>query len=53
MNKCIGCGTIIKDYFERCYDCNNIRKTNRNSGTIDLNPEIKVNFMKQMGIDFC
>jgi len=53
MNRCIDCGIAIKDYFDRCYNCNNIRKLNRNSGSIDLNPEIKINFMKEMGIDFC
>ncbi|MBI2523006.1 hypothetical protein HYW19_01320 [Candidatus Woesearchaeota archaeon] len=53
MDKCIDCGTAIKDYFEKCYICNNIRKINRNLGSIDLNPKIKINFMKEMGIDFC
>lgn len=52
MNKCIDCGTVIEDYFERCYICNEIRKINRNSGAINIDPKIKVRFMKQMGINF-
>ncbi len=52
MNRCIDCGIAIKDYFDRCYGCNNIRRINKNAGSIDFNPEVKINFMKQMGIDF-
>jgi len=51
MKNCIECGSRIEDYFERCYNCYIIRKINRKTGSINLNPDIKIKFMKQMGIE--